>query len=240
MRELTEKLVAPRLTANLKKTRFGRLKLALLAEEKRGYEAAIESLVDYNPHARFIDLGCGDWRLTFRIAKKIGTEDISGVDLKIIENSRAKGYQSDLNHKLMVESERFDVVVASNILEHLANTDGFLKEIHRILKPSGYAVISTPNLASWHNIIYLLLGRQPEVACVSDELEGFEQSAHKRLFTFPGLIRALKLHRFKIERIVGAAYHPLPLPLARIACAVDTFHSSVINIRIRRELNKYA
>ena len=235
MRESTEKLVAPRLTANLKKTRFGRLKLALLAEEKRGYEAAIESLVDYNPYASFIDLGCGDWRLTFRIARKIGTKDISGADLKIIENSKAKGYQCDLNSKLIVGTEWFDVVVASNIIEHLGNTDGFLKEIHRILKPTGYAIISTPNLASWHNIIYLLLGRQPEVACISDELEGFEQSAHKRLFTFPGLISALKLHRFRIERVVGAAYHPFPMPLAKIACVVDTYHSSVINIRVRKD-----
>lgn len=235
MRELTEKLVTtPHLLAKLKCTRLGRIKLALLAEEKRGYEGVIESLMDYNPRAKLLDLGCGDSRLTFNLARKIGTKDISGIDIWVDFKKGITGYKGDLNECFSVGSGEYDVVIASNIIEHLWNTDGFLKEIHRVLKPSGYAIISTPNLASWHNVVYLILGIQPEPASVSDMMDRFEGPSHRRLFTFPGLAKVLKFHGFMIERAVGAAYHPFPIPIAKVLCALDKRHSSIINLKVRR------
>ncbi len=235
MRELTEKLVTvPHLVTILKRTRIGRLKLALLAEEKRGYEEVIESLVDKNSDAKMLDLGCGDLRLTFNLAKKIGTKDISGIDIWVDFKESIKGYKGDLNEHFPVNSGEYDVVIASNIIEHLWNTDGFLTEIHRVLKPSGYAIISTPNLASWHNVIYLMLGIQPEPASVSDVMDRFEGPSHRRLFTFPGITKVLKYHGFKIDKAVGAAYHPFPIPLARVMCAIDKRHSSMLNVKVRR------
>jgi len=236
MRELTSKLVAPELTSVLRQTRFGRLKLALLAEEKRGYEDAVETILEHDPSATFLDLGCGDLRLTRRMARKIGTSNISGVDIWIKYDSEPdiKGYDGDLNEVLPLNDKQFDVVIASNIIEHLWNTDGFMQEIHRVLKPSGYALIVTPNLASWHNIIYLVFGRQPEPASVSDMMDRYEGPSHRRLFTFPGLTKVLKFHGFKIEKAIGAAYHPFPVPVARMFCAVDKHHSSIIVVKIRR------
>jgi len=235
MRELTEKLVTvPHLVTKMKATRLGRLKLALLAEEKRGYEKAIEDLVDYEPSASLLDLGCGDLRLTFNLARKIGTVDISGIDIWVDFKDGVKGYRGDLNEHFPVGDAEYDVVIASNIIEHLWNTDGFLMEIHRVLKPSGYAIISTPNLASWHNVFYLMLGIQPEPASVSDIMDRFEGPSHRRLFTFPGLSSVVKYHGFKIDKSVGAAYHPFPLPIAKILCALDRRHASTINLKIRR------
>lgn len=236
MRELTSKLVDANAIAKLKQTRFGRIKLALLAEEKRGYEDAIELLIDRNPGAKLLDLGCGDLRLTYRMAKKIDTDDISGIDIWVkYDNANIRGYDGDLNERFPVEDEQFDVVTASNIIEHLWNTDGFIQEIHRVLKPSGYAIIATPNLASWHNVAYLTFGRQPEPASISDMLDRFDGPSHRRLFTFPGLTKVLQFHGFKIEKSIGAAYHPFPLPIARILCVVDKHHSSVICLKIRKE-----
>jgi len=37
-----------------------------------------------------------------------------------------------------------DVVVALNVLEHIKNDEGALKQIYRILKPGGYAIIEVP------------------------------------------------------------------------------------------------
>jgi 2-polyprenyl-3-methyl-5-hydroxy-6-metoxy-1,4-benzoquinol methylase len=53
------------------------------------------------------------------------------------------------------------------MIEHLRDTDGFMIELQRVLKPGGIAVISTNNLASWHNIVALMLGAQPFPADVS-------------------------------------------------------------------------
>jgi hypothetical protein len=59
---------------------------------------------------------------------------------------------------------------AAQVIEHLSNTDLFIKEIFRVLKAGGYTVIATSNLAAYYNILYLLIGKQPYVAMVSDEV----------------------------------------------------------------------
>ena len=47
------------------------------------------------------------------------------------------------------------------MIEHVARTDHFLKESRRVLRPGGQLVHSTNNLASWHNVVALMLGWQP-------------------------------------------------------------------------------
>ena len=45
-------------------------------------------------------------------------------------------------------------------IEHLIDTESFLQECYRVLKPGGRIVISTPNLHYWRNIIEWLKGNQ--------------------------------------------------------------------------------
>lgn len=53
------------------------------------------------------------------------------------------------------ESESFDVVTLLDVIEHVPAPRSLLVEIHRILKPSGLLVLSTPNIGS---IIARILG----------------------------------------------------------------------------------
>jgi len=39
----------------------------------------------------------------------------------------------------------FDIVVTFQVIEHIQDDVGFLKEIHRVLRPGGFAIITTPN-----------------------------------------------------------------------------------------------
>jgi 2-polyprenyl-3-methyl-5-hydroxy-6-metoxy-1,4-benzoquinol methylase len=50
------------------------------------------------------------------------------------------------------------VVFAGEIIGHLFYTEEFLEELHRILKPDGTLILSTPNLVSWANPICLIFG----------------------------------------------------------------------------------
>jgi SAM-dependent methyltransferase len=45
--------------------------------------------------------------------------------------------------------ERFDVVIAADVLEHLANPDVVLKHFIRWLNPNGKAIVAVPNIATW-------------------------------------------------------------------------------------------
>ena len=98
------------------------------------------------------------------------------------------------------------------LIEHLFDTDHFLDEVYRVLKPNGIFVLSTPNLASIHNRIALLLGYQPYCMSVSiRHLVGYlkfshkiDVSAHIRFFTLKSLTQLLLQHNFKIVEKQGA------------------------------------
>ena len=211
------------------------------------------SLIGYDPKATLLDLGCGDGELTLKIAQKSGTKSVYGIDImaKNVDGARAKGIdarKSDLEQKLPFENETFDVVNAADIIEHLTNTDNFLREIHRVLRVGGYVVIMTPNLAALHNIFYLVFGKQPNCACVSDEvyagtwqLSGNQhihhdgKGLHLRIFTLSALEELLNYHGFQVERSIGSVFQPFPIPLARVMCFIDKRHATSIIVKARKK-----
>jgi len=56
-----------------------------------------------------------------------------------------------LRRSLPVENERYDVIIASEIIEHVLDTDFFIEELKRILKPNERIIIATPNIHSETN-----------------------------------------------------------------------------------------
>ena len=215
-----------------------KLKIDLIVDSRDRYKEAVLSLLGRNEGADLLDLGSGDYRrLTLGAAKKTLSKSITCVDLTDIGRPTSKTLiqcKSDLNESLPLEKE-FDIVIASQVIEHLWNTDGFVEEMYRVLKPGGYAIISTPNLASWHNLVYLLLGKQPDVATVSDELYPWkEKPGHRRVFTATELIKLLKFHGFAVEEVVGTSYYPLIGKLANWLARKDWRHAGNITVKVRR------
>ena len=202
-----------------------------------------------NPNARLLDCGCRDGEITMEVAQRIGAKEIWGIEIVEMDAAKAKEggikvVRADLNKPFPLESESFDVVHGANIIEHLCDTDMFLKEVRRVLKLGGYFVVSTCNLAAFHNIFFLLLGRQPPPADVSDEFQAGVWSAnkrrntsgpcHRRIFTLRALKELLKYHGFEVEKSVGAGFYPLPLLLARLMCKIDKKHSAYIIVKARK------
>ena len=87
-----------------------------------------------------------------------------------------------------------------------------------MLKPGGYVMIGTPNLASGRVIVELLLNKQPNICHVSDhfiprgdlgqEWKKSEGYLHRRTFTSEGLRRLLEFHGMKVEQIKKVGYGP--------------------------------
>jgi 2-polyprenyl-3-methyl-5-hydroxy-6-metoxy-1,4-benzoquinol methylase len=53
---------------------------------------------------------------------------------------------ADFESRLPLPSAGVDVVVTLEVIEHIANAEGYLGEISRILKPNGHLILSTPNV----------------------------------------------------------------------------------------------
>jgi SAM-dependent methyltransferase len=153
-----------------------------------------------------------------------------------------RGYavvRDDLNAALSLPSDTFDVVVSNQVIEHLYDTEAFLDEAVRILKPGGRLVISTENPASWHNIGALVIGWQCfSLSNVSRRKSGVGNPLslapspdgwafpmqHHRLFTPKALAELFSLCGLEDVRVAGAGYHPLSPVLGRF----DVTHAHLI------------
>lgn len=207
----------------------------------------IISLIDCNKSAKLIDLGCDDGDMTMKIARKLQSKDITGID--IIEDElikakekKIKTYKMDLNNKLEFKDESFDVIHANQVIEHIADVDLFMSEIKRILKKGGYVIISTENASSWCNIVASIMGWQifsltnfskyrqgigNPFALNSDSKE-YSSWNHVRIWNIRGLKDYFELLGFKVVKICGAGYFPLPALFGRF----DVTHSHFITYKI--------
>lgn len=182
------------------------------------------SMLEPNSHASFLDLGCSVGDFTLEMANKIGTQKVYGVDKISYANPKIFVREADLDGGIPSMDEEFDVIVASQLIEHLRRPKVLINEIYRCLKPTGYAIISTPNLASWHNVLFLALGLQPPGLSVNWD--------HRFLLTTKGLLDMLG--GFKIEKVTGIGFYPFPLPISKYICKLDKRHSVDIIVKVRK------
>lgn len=167
-----------------------------------------------------LDLGCGDGALTERVLKQVDGVHALGIDVSYHALTRSMGTrlqvaQAQLDGELLpVAPNSIDVVILSQVIEHMVDTDGLTGEIVRVLKPGGTLLLSTPNLASWFNRVMLLLGMQPVFSEVSFRRvfgrPGHVIAGHLRLFTLRALREFVAFHGLVEIDIRGATYHDVP------------------------------
>ncbi len=121
----------------------------------------------------------------------------------------------DLERELFpFPSNEFDVVMWCEVIEHLTENPVFtLREIHRVLKPSGQLILSTPNVARVENI--LRLWRSLNVFDPYHLGAILRGSRHSREYTLTELQKLLNQCGFDIEiaedRDLGQQHYVTPI-----------------------------
>jgi SAM-dependent methyltransferase len=193
-----------------------------------------------------VDIGCGDGMCT-QVALKVcdatpnASVSVVGFDwsLAALDQARARGVPvaraSADEAGLPLASSSMDVVIMSEIIEHLVDPDNALDEALRVLVPGGTLLLSTPNLAAWYNRVLLAVGVQPVFTEVSLRgiygRPGTEVVGHLRVFTRRALLGLLKAIGFVDIRITGAPYHDVPdslKPLDRLLCRTPSLASNLL------------
>jgi len=180
-------------------------------------------LRDMAAPASIIDVGCGDGMATAVAAHASPGHRFVGLDWSAdsLRQARSRGVtvvRAEVEPSgWPVASGRADVVIMSELIEHLVDPDSALDEAWRVLRPGGTLLLSTPNLAAWYNRGLLALGIQPLFTEVSLRgvfgRPGTQVAGHLRLFTRRALAGLLAARGFAAIDVSGACYHDVPRPL---------------------------
>jgi SAM-dependent methyltransferase len=208
-----------------------------LGEETARYQGEILAGIAAGSQRRLraIDVGCGDGSTAAAAVAACRARgavlEIIGFDWSATGLAKARRHglpvaRASVEHPgLPLASASVDLVVMSELIEHVVDTDAVLAEARRVLVPGGRLVLSTPNLAAWFNRVLLVLGVQPLFSEVSLRgvygRPGREVAGHLRLFTRRALVELLAANGFGDVRVTGAPYHDVPPPfrtLDRLLC----------------------
>jgi SAM-dependent methyltransferase len=144
------------------------------------------------PGLDVLDLGCRTGALTQHYADG---NAIVGVDVdhealaRAAERLEIETVWSDVEDELPFPDKSFDVVVAGEVLEHLADPAAAIENVRRVLRPDGHFVGSVPNAFRLKSRLRFLAGRHPET-----------DDTHLQLFT-PDALRTLLLSSFYVVKI---------------------------------------
>ena len=157
--------------------------------------------VNINPEGTMLDLGCGEGRHIFGVMEKFPDLKCIGLDphiesldkafegLKFLESiSNTKtNFLSGSAYSLPFSDDSFDLVVCSEVLEHLHDYKDAIKEINRVLKPGGQFLASVP-------------AEFPEKICwLLSEAYQNQPGGHLRIFKKNELIKEVTEHNFSFE-----------------------------------------
>jgi 2-polyprenyl-6-hydroxyphenyl methylase/3-demethylubiquinone-9 3-methyltransferase len=113
--------------------------------------------------ARVFEIGCGNG-VNARRLESVGY-DVTATDASASAIDAAQSIRSAVKfHRANVYEDMsgfgtFDAVIALEVIEHLYSPRELPKAIHRLLRPGGYAFISTPYHGYMKNLALAVTGR---------------------------------------------------------------------------------
>jgi 2-polyprenyl-3-methyl-5-hydroxy-6-metoxy-1,4-benzoquinol methylase len=157
---------------------------------------------------KVLDAGCGNGSLSFRLAKEgmnITGIDITKDNIDFSNNVKNKLKIDNINFKKMsitnikLPKNSFDIIISSEVLEHIEDDNKAVKELNKVLKKGGECIISVPY--------------NPKLWSLEDKWVG-----HKRRYTYRKLRKLLVKNGFKVNNIKCMGF-----PLLRIYFALFRF-----------------
>jgi 2-polyprenyl-3-methyl-5-hydroxy-6-metoxy-1,4-benzoquinol methylase len=118
------------------------------------YNLFLQRIAASNLRGDVLDFGSGIGTFSNLLTETRRFNRIVATDLMKRPETLAPGtewLQADLNDPTPFNDESFDLIVTPEVIEHLENPRAMVRELARLLRPSGLLMLSTPNNQSWRS-----------------------------------------------------------------------------------------
>lgn len=147
---------------------------------------------------RVLDIGCGAGTICFYLANK--GHDVTGIDIsqKAINECRVSAKNLGIKGvdfvrldfpKENLRGKKYDIVILTEVIEHLEYDDLAIREISKLLRSNGLLILSTPSIKAPLNKLGLTKDFDKRVG-------------HLRRYSLLSLKKLLKGNDFEIKEIV--------------------------------------
>ena len=189
-----------------------------------------------NESGTMLDVGCGEGRHIFGIMQNYPEMKCIGLDMdddslikaeegyeffESISNAGAEFLKGSA-YSLPFQNNSLDLIVCSEVLEHLHYYNDAVKEIHRVLKPGGKFYASVP--ASW-----------PEKICwaLSKDYQN-QPGGHLRIFNQSKLVSEISEAGFKF--LSSDRFHSIHAPYWWLRCFFWNTQDSNIIVKLYKKI----
>ena len=194
---------------------------------------------ELNNNGLMLDVGCGEGRHIFGIMQDYPNMKCVGLDMdeeslikaeegyeyfKTISNTETDFLKGSA-YELPFEDNTFDLIVCSEVLEHLHEYNDAIKEIHRVLKSGGKFYASVP--ASW-----------PEKICwrLSRDYQN-QPGGHLRIFNQGNLVSEIENLGFKF--LSSEKFHSIHSPYWWLRCFFWQSQETNFLVKIYKKILEY-
>lgn len=158
--------------------------------------------------AEILDAGCGAGAICHILYRDMGFKNIYGFDLSLsgIKVAQKKFpelvknfFVHDCYEKTLPDNvpSIYDVIISTEVIEHLSDPDLYLKNVSSWLKTGGSLVVSTPYHGYLKNLAIVVLNK------FDSHFNPSSRSGHIRFFSKKSLCGMLKRNGFKVVRFYG-------------------------------------
>lgn len=166
--------------------------------------ADLFSLLPSRKFNSLLEVGCANGANLKFFSEQLGIQpsQVVGVDVCQGEDRVDLDFQffhSSLESYLANSDRRFDLILLSDVLEHIYNPWRALGALKSLLNPGGLLLVSVPNI---ENLNYVLAVATGKFAYTST---GLFDETHIRFFSLETLAMSLEQHGYQV---VAAAFRP--------------------------------
>jgi len=200
-----------------------------------------------------LDVGCGNGYLLKMIANTFGDFELFDIDISKVLISRAykllngKGsfYAASI-YNLPFKNHSFDMVIMTEVIEHLQKPNLGLQEVYRVLKLNGILILTVPNASAFEPFSHI--AEHIKIKIIRDRFLPCEHPLKTKqpidhCYSYNEILKLLR--KSNIIRVKGYSYFPYiteEIPFLKtlyrkiFGCSIDNFFSNHSLVRLSYRL----